>query len=172
MQQPFTSLNPNPNFTKIINKKKLNKEFTCYNKKSKPIFHKNQNWKLNNLNVKYPNPNPNFTIIKTKNQINNLPSKIGMGNQASLTSAKESWMLSAPHWRFTPSYKKQITCNIKLLQKESKSGEREHSIQYHIQLQDRLHNLHYKHTTTFKLQFKQEKMVLKSNSSAIFEKIA
>ena len=32
----------------------------------------------------------NFTIIKTKNQINNLPSKIGMGNQASLTSAKES----------------------------------------------------------------------------------
>ena len=75
MQQPFTSLNPNPNFTKIINKKKLNKEFTCYNKKSKPIFHKNQNRKLNNLNVKYPNPNPNFTIIKTKNQINNLPSK-------------------------------------------------------------------------------------------------
>ena len=77
--------------------------------------------------------------------------------QASLTSAKESWMLSASHWRFTPSYTKQITCNIKLLQKESKSGEREYSIQYHIQLQDRLHNLHYIHTTIFILQYTQEK---------------
>ena len=91
--------------------------------------------------------------------------------QASLTSAKESWMLSAPHWRFTPSYTKQITCNIKLLQKESKSGEREYSIQYHIQLQDRLHNLHYIHTTIFILQYTQEKTGIKSNSSAIFEKI-
>ena len=58
-----------------------------------------------------------------------------------------------------------------LLQKESKSGEREYSIQYHIQLQDRLHNLHYIHTTIFILQYTQEKTVIKSNSSAIFEKI-
>ena len=80
-------------------------------------------------------------------------------------------MLSAQHWRFAPSYTKQITCNIKLLQKEKESEEREYSIEYHIQLQDRLHNLHYIHTTSFILQFTQEKMVLKSNSSAIFEKM-
>ena len=55
--------------------------------------------------------------------------------------------------------------------KKEKVGKRKYSIQYNIQLQDRLHNLHYIHTTTFIPQYTQEKMVIKLNSSAIFEKI-